>query len=58
MCDCLRCSLFKLDFPPDSILANETHAQQAFNVIGYILSNYNGSVPASLVPTGQSVEAF
>ena len=48
---------FWSDLYPDSMLSNQTKAQEAFASLGYIIANYNGTVPASLLATGQQWDA-
>jgi len=42
---------------PDSMLNSPAKAQDAFRSLGYIIANYNGTVPASLLTTGQQWDA-
>jgi len=38
---------------PDEVLSNQTSAQKAFSGLSYLTANYNGSIPVSLLETGQ-----
>jgi len=42
---------------PDSMLSSQAKAQDAFKALGYVIANYNGTVPASLITTGQQWDA-
>lgn len=38
---------------PDEVLQSEANAQKAFSGLGYITAHYNGSIPTTLIQTGQ-----